>query len=77
MSGTSRISILPEHVGQRVTVRYGFPPAGGGTGQSVSEAVGVLREWPADASGDLVIENRHGDLVRVPVLSLLAARLVR
>lgn len=69
MSGSARGLIGPENLGQRVTMRFDLP-------DGPSEAVGVLREWPTEPSGDLIVENRRGDLIRVPVAAITAARVI-
>ena len=70
MSGTSRFGIGPDQVGRRVTMRFSLPDG------RASEAVGVLLEWPPDSSGELVVENRRGELIRVPVAAITAARVI-
>jgi hypothetical protein len=55
----SRNLVTPEHAGKRVTFQYELPNG------FVGEVVGVLR-WFDDAARTYVVEDRDGNLVRVP-----------
>lgn len=62
-----RVRIGPGDVGRRVTVRYRTPD-----GQA-SDVVGILEEW---GSASLVVRDRRGELVRLALSDLLAAKAV-
>lgn len=54
-----RNRVTPEHVGHRVSFQYELPNG------YLGEVVGVLR-WLDEAAQTYVVEDRNGQLVRVP-----------
>ena len=73
MTPRAHVAICPEHVGRRVTLRYTL--AGEDTPGS-SEAVGVLLAWPDDPAGEILLENRRGERLRIPLPAIVVARVV-
>lgn len=64
-----RNQVTPDHVGRRVTFQYELPNG------YVNEVVGVLR-WFDQAAHTFVVEDRNGQLVRVPAKGVRHSRVV-
>ena len=64
-----RNQVTPEHVGQRVTFQYELPNG------YLSEVVGILK-WFDEAAQTFLVEDRHGNLARVPLKGIHHGKIV-
>ena len=80
MDGTSQaepIRVTAHDVGSRVVLRYRLTPEEHGQfGETLSDLVGELLEWPQDLDGKATIRRRSGEQVSVDRSRIVAGKVI-
>ena len=80
MDGTSQgepVRVTVHDVGSRVVLRYRLAPQEHGTfGETLSDLVGELLEWPQDANGLATVRRRSGEHVSVERSRIVAGKVI-
>lgn len=80
MDGTSQgepVRVSVHDVGSRVVLRYRLAPQDHGTfGETLSDLVGELLEWPQDPNGEATVRRRSGEQVSVERSRIVAGKVI-
>jgi hypothetical protein len=80
VDGTSQaepIRVTAHDVGSRVVLRYRLAPEEHGQfGETLSDLVGELLEWPRDLDGKATIRRRSGEQVSVQRSRIVAGKVI-
>jgi hypothetical protein len=80
VDGTSQgepVRVTVRDVGSRVVLRYRLASEDRGQfGESLSDLVGELLEWPQDADGHATVRRRTGEQVSVERSRIVAAKVI-
>lgn len=80
MDGTSQgepVRVTVHDVGSRVVLRYRLPPQDHGQfGETLSDLVGELLEWPQDQAGQATVRRRSGEQVSIERSSIVAGKVI-
>jgi hypothetical protein len=64
-------------VGSRVVLRYRLAPHDHGQfGETLSDLVGELLEWPQDATGQATVRRRSGEQVSIERSRIVAGKVI-
>lgn len=80
MDGTSQpepVRVSVHDVGSRVVLRYRLAPQDHGQfGETLSDVVGELLEWPQDVDGSATVRRRSGDQVSIERSRIVAGKVI-
>lgn len=80
MDGTSQgepVRVSVHDVGSRVVLRYRLAPQDHGQfGETLSDLVGELLEWPQEPTGQATVRRRSGEQVSVERSRIVAGKVI-
>ncbi len=80
MDGTSPaepVRVTAHDVGSRVVLRYRLTPQEHGQfGETLSDVVGELLEWPQDPDGQATVRRRSGEQISIERSRIVAGKVI-
>jgi len=71
------VRVTVQDVGSRVVLRYRLPEQEHGQfGETLSDLVGELLEWPKDPAGQATVRRRSGEQVSIERTRIIAAKVI-